>query len=86
VSGVVIAGIFYLIKPEDLISVGSVVSVIGAYIIGRELWEDIVIPLILAIYIIASRRITYSLSVSPFKRGKSHKTAVEDETIVYDKP
>lgn len=37
--GVVIAVIFYLVNPNDLISVGSVVSVIGAYIIGKELWE-----------------------------------------------
>lgn len=39
--GLLIAVIFYRVKPEDLISVGSIVSVIGAYIIGKELWDDI---------------------------------------------
>ncbi len=39
--GLFIVVIFYTVKPEDLISVGSVVSVIGAYIIGKELWDDI---------------------------------------------
>lgn len=61
----------------------------GAHIMYNMLLDSIcgivfVIPLMFALYIITSRRVKYSLSVSPFKRGKSHKTAVEDETIVYD--
>ena len=39
--GFIIFLIFYLFKPEDLFSVGSIVSVLGAYIIGKEVWEDI---------------------------------------------
>lgn len=33
--------IFYIFKPSDLFSVQSVVSVIGAYAIGKEIWDDI---------------------------------------------
>ncbi|MBL7202230.1 MAG: hypothetical protein ISS56_18980 [Anaerolineae bacterium] len=39
--GVVIALIFALLKPEELLSVESIVSVFAAYTIGKELWDDI---------------------------------------------
>ena len=39
--GFLIVVIFYVFKPEDLFSIASIVSVFGAYIIGKELWEDI---------------------------------------------
>jgi hypothetical protein len=39
--GVVIALFFLLFKPADLFSVQSVVSIFGAYVIGKEIWEDI---------------------------------------------
>lgn len=39
--GLMILLFFLLCKPEDLLSVGSVVSIVGAYIMGKELWEDL---------------------------------------------
>ena len=39
--GLLIAGIFFWCKPDDLFSIGSIVSIFGAYIIGKELWVDI---------------------------------------------
>ena len=39
--GVVIALVFARLKPEDLLSIESIVSVFGAYTIGKELWDDI---------------------------------------------
>jgi hypothetical protein len=39
--GFVIALIFLRFKPDDLFSVESIVSVFGAYILGKELWNDI---------------------------------------------
>jgi hypothetical protein len=39
--GFLIALIFALLKPEELLSVESIVSVFGAYVIGKELWDDI---------------------------------------------
>jgi hypothetical protein len=39
--GVVIALVFARLKPEDLFSIESIVSVFGAYTIGKELWDDI---------------------------------------------
>ncbi len=39
--GVAIALIFAHFKPEDLFSIESIVSVFGAYTIGKELWDDI---------------------------------------------
>ena len=39
--GLIIALVFARFKPEDLLSVESVVSVFGAYTIGKELWDDI---------------------------------------------
>ena len=39
--GVAIALIFARFKPEDLFSIESIVSVFGAYTIGKELWDDI---------------------------------------------
>ncbi len=33
--------IFYIFNPSDLFSVQSIVSVIGAYAIGKEIWDDI---------------------------------------------
>lgn len=39
--GLLIVGIFYHYKPAELVSIESIVSVFGAYIIGKELWNDI---------------------------------------------
>jgi hypothetical protein len=39
--GVLIAAVFALFKPQDLLSIESIVSVFGAYAIGKELWDDI---------------------------------------------
>lgn len=39
--GLAIALIFWMFKPADLLSVESIVSIFGAYTIGKELWDDI---------------------------------------------
>jgi hypothetical protein len=39
--GLVISAFFYFYKPEELFSVQSIVSIIGAYLIGKDLWDDI---------------------------------------------
>ncbi len=39
--GIIITIVFYLFKPEDLFSVESIVSIFGAYLVGKEIWEDI---------------------------------------------
>ncbi len=39
--GFALAVIFYIFKPSELFSVESVVSIIAAYAIGKELWADI---------------------------------------------
>ena len=39
--GLVIALFFLRFKPDDLFSVESVVSIFGAYVLGKELWDDI---------------------------------------------
>ncbi len=39
--GFFIAIIFYVLNKSDLLSVQSIISVIGAYLIGKELWVDI---------------------------------------------
>ena len=39
--GLLIVAIFYHYKPAELVSIESIVSVFGAYIIGKELWTDI---------------------------------------------
>ena len=39
--GTMIALAFAIWKPEDLLSIESVVSVFGAYTIGKDLWNDI---------------------------------------------
>lgn len=39
--GLLIAVVFAAFKPEDLLSVESIVSVFAAYTIGKELWDDI---------------------------------------------
>jgi hypothetical protein len=41
VLGVLITAVFMRYKPEDLVSVESVVSILGAFLIGKELWADI---------------------------------------------
>ena len=41
VLGLVITVIFFLFNPKDLFSVESIVSVIGAYFFGKELWDEI---------------------------------------------
>lgn len=39
--GALITAVFIKFKPEDLVSVESVVSILGAFLIGKELWDDI---------------------------------------------
>ena len=39
--GIVITMIFFKLKPDDLFSVESIVSVFGAYFVGKEIWDDI---------------------------------------------
>ncbi|MBN1937881.1 MAG: hypothetical protein JW934_24720 [Anaerolineae bacterium] len=39
--GLLIALIFWAFKPEELLSIESIVSMFGAYVIGKELWDDI---------------------------------------------
>jgi len=39
--GIVITGIFALFNPKDLLSVQSIMSVIGAYFVGKEIWDDV---------------------------------------------
>ena len=39
--GLLICLVFLYFKPSDLLSVESVVSIIGAYIAGKEVWDDI---------------------------------------------
>lgn len=39
--GLLIALVFWVFKPEELLSIESIVSVFGAYVIGKELWDDI---------------------------------------------
>lgn len=41
VLGILICFIVYLYKPSDLLSVESIVSIIGAFLLGKELWPDI---------------------------------------------
>lgn len=41
ILGLAITLVFVLIKPEDLFSVESVVSVFAAYAIGKEMWFDL---------------------------------------------
>jgi hypothetical protein len=38
---VIIALLFWAFKPVDLLSVQSIVSVFGAYTIGKEIWSDL---------------------------------------------
>jgi hypothetical protein len=39
--GILIVGIFSALKPQELLSIEPIVSIIGAYFIGKELWGDI---------------------------------------------
>lgn len=39
--GLLIAGIFLWLKPSDLFSVQSIISVAGSYFIGKDIWNDI---------------------------------------------
>ncbi|OWY18930.1 hypothetical protein C7N43_26130 [Sphingobacteriales bacterium UPWRP_1] len=41
IFGILIALIFARFKPDDLFSVESIVSVFGAYLLGKDLWTDI---------------------------------------------
>ncbi len=41
ILGLIITLVFVIFYPEGLFSVDSVVSVIGAYFIGKELWDEI---------------------------------------------
>jgi len=65
--GVVIALVFARFKPEDLLSVESVVSVFGAYTIGKELWDDIERMLI---EITKSWKVRYQESYYPYHLEK----------------
>lgn len=44
--GVLICLVFLYFKPSDLVSVESVVSIIGAYLAGKEVWDDLEIWLV----------------------------------------
>jgi hypothetical protein len=39
--GILIVGIFFAFKPQELLSIEPIISIIGAYFIGKELWGDI---------------------------------------------
>ena len=39
--GILIAVLFFIFKPQELLSIEPIVSIIGAYFIGKELWGDI---------------------------------------------
>jgi hypothetical protein len=39
--GLLIVLLFWRIDPGDIISIQSIVSILGAYAIGKELWDDI---------------------------------------------
>lgn len=39
--GLLITLVFFILKPVDLFSVESIVSVLGAYFFGKELWTEI---------------------------------------------
>jgi hypothetical protein len=39
--GLLIGVIFDLLNPKDLFTVQSIVSILGAYFIGKDLWDDI---------------------------------------------
>lgn len=39
--GIMLTIIFFTLKPDDLFSVESIVSVFGAYFVGKEIWDDI---------------------------------------------
>jgi len=39
--GVVIAIFFLIFKPTDIFSIQSIISILGAYTIGKELWKDL---------------------------------------------
>ncbi|MCB1142351.1 MAG: hypothetical protein H7A24_00605 [Leptospiraceae bacterium] len=41
ILGLIIFVLFAFLKPSDLFSVQSIVSIFGAYAIGKELWSDI---------------------------------------------
>lgn len=41
IFGTIIALVFARFKPDDLFSVESIVSVFGAYLLGKDLWTDI---------------------------------------------
>lgn len=38
--GLIIAFVFLLVKPEEFISIESIVAIIGAYALGKEMWDD----------------------------------------------
>lgn len=39
--GLLIALVFYWINPGELLSIQSVAAIIGAYIVGKEIWDDL---------------------------------------------
>ncbi len=62
------------IEGRNVVFIGLILAA-GAHVIYNMLLDSIcgiilIIPLMLALYIITSRRVKYSLSVSPFKTGR----------------
>lgn len=39
--GIIILAVFAIVKPEDIVSIESLVSILAVYTIGKELWTDI---------------------------------------------
>lgn len=39
--GLIIGIIFYFFKPQELYTVEAIVSILGAYFIGKDIWDDI---------------------------------------------
>lgn len=39
--GMILFALFFLLKPQDLFSVESIVSILGIYLVGKDLWCDI---------------------------------------------
>jgi len=39
--GLLIAGLFQVVKPQELYSLQSMVAVLGAYTLGKEMWSDL---------------------------------------------
>jgi len=46
ILGVIIALVFLVFRPAELISIQSIVSILGAYTIGKDIWGDLEVVLI----------------------------------------